>query len=268
MEKIICGSGLSKPVNFDSKNSFIEASLFLQAGHEECGDSAFIYHDDEKVIVAVFDGVSGESGAAAASCDCATSMLGFLKNHNKIDKKKMEEAFVHSNKSIKFGFTTATIAFITKNGEFMLASVGDSPVYSINKGEAALEIPPARAVGNDHSILKFFHFRNLVSSVLGGNAEFELKISSGKLTGGEIVILASDGLSDNLFVLTNDGYILDSSGSSDLISIIGNIKSPSAITKKLASEISIRMKGTRIDKPNAILVPKKDDLSIISLLFI
>ena len=45
MEKLIAGEKLSKKEDFTGKCTFCDFSVLVKKGHEECGDSAFIYYD-------------------------------------------------------------------------------------------------------------------------------------------------------------------------------------------------------------------------------
>lgn len=267
MQKIIRGTEVSGLVEAAVSNGFSESFCIVKKGHEECGDSAFVYADEDKAILAVFDGVSGEEGASAASSVAAESILSALVPQARISEGKMKEAVLKAHGEIKFGLTTAAILFLEKSGSFLLAGVGDSPVYGINrKGQVSLELPLARNVGDKDSILKFFYFRNLLTSALGGGTpEVSLNLRKGKLGKGEVLILASDGLADNLFVATDDGYVTESSGLADLSSLIGKRKEPEKIVRTLFAEISKRLSVGRVELRKSMLVPKEDDIAIIAV---
>ncbi len=236
--------------------------------HEECGDSAFVYADEKLVIAAVFDGVSGESGASKASSAAASSILEFLKNKTP-SEKSVRDAISHANQNIIFGYTTASIFMAGKSGSFAMACVGDSPIYGMSGDLLELEIPLGRPVGDKDSILKFISHRSLVTSVMGpSGVDVEIHMTSGKLKGGELIILASDALIDNLYLKTKEGYIIDGSGSEDLKELIKGLKAPGQITKTLADELEQRSKGRKIEKKDRLLDPKRDDISIIALRFI
>ncbi len=267
MQKMIRGTEVAATMEASASNAFSESFCIVKKGHEECGDSAFVYADDEKTILAVFDGVSGEEGASAASSVAAESVLSALMPHDRISEQKMKEAVLKAHGDIKFGLTTAAILFLEKNGSFVLAGVGDSPVYGINrKGEVSLELPLARNVGDKDSILKFFYFRNLLTSALGGGSqEVSLNLRKGKLGKGEVLILASDGLADNLYVAIDDGYVTESSGLADLSGLIGKAREPERIVRSLFAEISSRLSVGRVERRKSMLVPKEDDIAIIAV---
>lgn len=263
MEKLILGSEVADSEAGSGKNAFSECYVIVRKGHGDCGDSAFVYSDESKTILAVFDGVSGEAGAANASSEAAEALLDGLKGLEKIDAKKMEAAVRKAHERITFGLTTMAVAFVRKDGSFMVAGIGDSPIYSFSrKGQVDLELPLARAVKDGDAVFKYFYYRNMLTSALGPGSSWELAIRSGKLKSGEMLILASDGLSDNLYVKVKDGFVAESSGLEDLRGLIGKRESPEGIVKALAEEVQRRLAAGKIERADSILVPKEDDLAI------
>ncbi len=266
MEKLLLGSGIETKAEYGGKTKLCEFHVLVKKGHEECGDSAFAYADDSQVIMAVLDGVSGEAGAASASSLAATAVLESLKGE-RLTEKSIREAFISASERIMHGLTTISVVMIDKSGRFIMASVGDSPIYGITKGgDIGLEHPLGRPVADGDSLLKFLSFRNLVTSVLGpSRADIAIRMSKGTMKGGEMVIIASDGLSDNLFLMTKEGYVKDSSGVQDLKELIGGLKSPERIVKMLEKEIEDRISKGKVEKKGKVLVPKEDDIAIIAL---
>jgi serine/threonine protein phosphatase PrpC len=266
MERLICGADVADAQKASGKTSFCEFAMAVKKGHGECGDSAFVYSGKDTLVAAVFDGVSGEPGASFASSDAAAAVLEHLKGVEKPGEAAMKEALTKAHLAIRLGSTTATILHMDKRGAFMMASIGDSPAYSINgKGRLSLEMPLARLVGDNDSILKFFYFRNMVTSVLGFAGDLNVHIRSGTLKKGEIIILASDGLSDNLFMEVKGGFVTDSSGKKDLAAIVGKLRSPASIVKKLLSELKRRIRLGKKEGPGKMLIPKADDIAIIAV---
>ena len=244
---------------------FAEIHAMVRKGHEECGDSAFAYADKNKAILAVFDGVSGEKGAANASSIAAKSMLGSLKKLDRADAKEIKAAISKASRDIDEGFTTVALAFLESNGSFIIASVGDSAIYSKSGKEVSLELPLGRPVAKGDSVLKFFGFRNLVTSVVGPtNFEIEVHMADGMIGKGDILIIASDGLVDNLYVETKEGYVSDGTGCRDLGQLIKS-SSPKTIVKDLDRIIQKRIKKGKLEEENRILDPKTDDISIIAV---
>jgi serine/threonine protein phosphatase PrpC len=267
MEKIIRGTVVTDSETSGGKAVFCDFYSVVKKGHYECGDSAFVYYDERKAIFAVFDGVSGEGGASEASSVAAEAVLGSLKKHDKIDEEKMKQAIMDAQSKVVVGLTTAAIVFLQKDGHFLMAGIGDSPVFSIDsKGHISSELPLGRLVKDMDAVLKFFYYRNIVTSVIGqSDSELSFNMRQGKLAKGEIFILASDGLSDNLYVKTGEGYVIDSSGTEDLASLIGKERAPKAIVGLLMEEIAKRLNTGRVELKQSLLIPKEDDIAIIAV---
>ncbi|MFH1393566.1 MAG: protein phosphatase 2C domain-containing protein [Candidatus Micrarchaeota archaeon] len=242
------------------------ASCAVRRGHEVCGDSAFLYCDDDNLIFGVFDGVSGEPGADRASSAAAAEILRILKGLKSPGEKGMREALTAAHASLTDGYTTALVVFVGKDGRFVAASVGDSSLYSIDiKGNISLEMPLGRIVKEGDTIFRFMKFRNIVKSVIGWNAGgMEIQMQRGKLSAGEILILSSDCLPDNLEIEVSEFNVEDASGTRDLKGIIGRSRSPEKILDKIYKEIRGRMSlGGRKLRGQFILEPKLDDLAIL-----
>ncbi len=269
MEKLIAGTKITASGTCSASTAFCDFSVTVKKGHEECGDSAFAYSDGKKAILAIFDGVSGEAGASSASSAASSAALKYLKALDRCDGKQMKEALMQAQLAVTAGYTTAIILFLEKNGSFMVAGVGDSPAYGISaKGETSLEIPLARMTNDDDSIFKFFYFRNIVTSVLGPSGQdVPIRMRSGKLKKGELILLASDGLSDNLWVKVRNGYVKDASGIGDLRELLGTERSPRKIVRLLLDETSRRIKAGKKERKGEMLVPKQDDVAIAALRF-
>lgn len=277
IERVLDGSKITDSESFSFKEAPFSVSVLVKRGHEECGDSAFSYCDKDKLIIGVFDGVSGEPGASIASSDAARSILASLKSKNKASENDMLEALSKADCEIKKGYTTALVLFIERtSGEFVIASIGDSVAYTRDKkGDVALELPISRVVRNGDSVMRFLTYRNLVTSVLGkGNANNEaqvpgissespdVSICSGKMGTGDFFILASDALPDNLFIKVDDGIVKDSSGNDDLESLIEGEADSKKIVMKLEATVKMRIDQGRFERKNEFLVPKEDDLTI------
>lgn len=267
MERLMLGREVSSFEEFGGRTAYCEFFGIVKKGHEECGDSAVFYADEKKSIFAVFDGVSGEGGAAAASSEAAISIMESLRSETTITQKKMESAIKVAAGKVSVGATTAAILFLQKDGTYVLASIGDSPIYGIDKsGAVGQEIPLARAVKECDSVLKFFFYRNLVTSVIGGGqTEMSAHLKKGRLGKNEMFMLASDGLSDNLYVEISEGYVTNASGDSDLKELLGRLINPESIVKSLVAEVEQRLKMGKIERSGSMLIPKEDDIAIICI---
>ena len=272
MERLIGGGDVEASASTKGKTQFCDFAITVQKGHGECGDSAFIRYDKKRFIVGVFDGVSGDPGAAMASTDAANAVLSRLKLPGRPSEQDVEDALSAAHAAVRLGATTASLLILEPDGSFIIAVIGDSPVFSIDsRGSVSLEMPMARIVSDGDSILKFFNFRNYVSSVLGSvfsqDSGLQVHIRSGRLKPGHVIILASDGLSDNLFVEVDDGYVTDASGEADLKSIVGKLREPGAVVKTIMRMLRGRIAKGRQETKKAIIVPKADDITVAVVRF-
>ena len=248
---------------------FADIAYLVRKGHDVCGDSAFIAVDENKAVLAVLDGVSGEPDAEQASSVAALAMLNYLKNIESPTQEEIQEAFVTGHSNIISGFTTAVVVVVQKNGKFIAGSVGDSAFYGIDKGrKIILEIPPARIVGEGSPVSSFIPMRNAVPSALGLPGDLNILIKQGKLENGEIVLLATDAVMDNMKVKIKDDAVIDSSGIEDLGDIIKGANDPVQVVGKVCGEVVKRMaKVTEKKDKDSILVTKPDDLAVVCLRF-
>jgi len=248
---------------------FFEAYLLVRKSHAECGDSAFLIHSGAMVSFGVFDGVSGQSHSAEASSRAAGAALESLKEERKVSMSALERALSAAGGAIERGYTTASICMVGSDGTLAMASVGDSPVYGLSKdGSISLELPLDRAVKEGDSVLKYTQYRNMLRSALGPAREKpDAHLRKGELSRGEGILVASDGLSDNLHLLLMDGYVTDASGCADLSALLGSERSPERIAAILESEIARRRQGGRIEGQGRLIIPKDDDLALVAFRF-
>lgn len=267
-EILIKGSEVKDEQTVTSQLTFCDFCVSVKKGNSECGDSAFVYYDKNKLIAGVFDGVSGEPDAALASSVAAANILESLRAHDHATEKLLEDALVHSHTKIKKGFTTGSIVFLEKDGTVTIAGVGDSPIYTITGDSIYSELHLARVVRNGDSILKFLSSRHMITSFIGpSNNDIIVCTKSGKLAKDEKLIIATDGLLDNLYVGVHDGYITDSLGLVDLKNILPKEGSSENIVRSLMVDITKRISAGKIEHKDRLLHPKDDDISIICIGF-
>ncbi len=230
-----------------------EARLVLKKGSkdeiaEDAGFSAYIARSGI-YICGVFDGVGGHENGEAASAESAGSICGELKAAlDRPDaswgmmeasvRKAIEEADAKIKRYGDGRATTSSIALIdTKTGRYLAASVSDSCVYKISGSSAEL--------------------------IAGGpGSDFTLKIRRGVLRKGELLFLATDGVTDNLaFDETSDG---GADPSADLASLM--LKHGGDISRML-SEIHAREGMRKRTDINGVITPKPDDAATIVVYF-
>lgn len=268
-ERLLSADRIKRHAFHSCRYGFCEYAAIVKKRHEECGDSAFVYSDRDKALMGVFDGVSGKVNSSLASSAAAQAALEYLRKLPKCNERQMEIAIIRASQAVKAGDTTAVVAFVHKDGMFLIGGVGDSPAYAIDAaGHIAPGISLDKGVADDMPVAAFFKYRHAATASLHKpHKELNPHIWGGKLEKDELLILASDGLSDNLFVKVNDGKVSDSWGMEDLKRILANERSPVKIVRLLADEVANRIARGKVKKPDSILEPNKDDLSILALRF-
>jgi hypothetical protein len=248
---------------------FADIAYDVRRGHETCGDSAFAYCDDKKAVIAVFDGVSGEPGAAEASSIAALAILNHLKGKDSPTKNDMQESLVNAHANVIVGYTTASVAVVERGGRFICASVGDSTIYSLGKdGGMKLELQPMRTVGKGAPVDEFIFQRMVVPVALGLDADMQILMREGKLDDGDFLLVMTDAIMDNLKIKVKGGKVADTSGVEDLRLIIGDASGAANVVKSIRDE-TVRRMDARFDirEKDSVLVSKLDDLAIVGLLF-
>jgi hypothetical protein len=265
----LLGNGIGDEERGSFSEPFADIAFDVRRGHETCGDSAFAFCDDKKAVIAVFDGVSGEPGAAEASSIAALAMLNHLKGKDSPTKNDMQESLVNAHANVIVGYTTAAVIVVEKTGRFICASVGDSTIYSYSKsGVVKLELQPMRVVGKGTPLDEFIFQRMVVPVALGLDADMQILIRDGKLEGGDSILVMTDAVMDNLKIKLKGGKVADTSGVEDLKLIIGDASGAAEVVKSIRDEIVRRM-DARFDirEKDSALVSKLDDLAIVGLLF-
>jgi len=265
----LLGNGIGDEEKGSFSEGFADIAYVVRRGHGTCGDSAFAHVDDKKAVIAVFDGVSGEPGAGEASSIAALAMLNSLKNVDSPTKNDLQESLVNAHSNIVTGSTTAAVIVVEKTGRFICASVGDSTIYSLDKsGRLKLQLQPMRVVGKGSPLDEFIFQRMVVPAALGLDADMPILMREGKLSGGDVLLVMTDAVIDNLKIRVKGGKVADASGEEDLRLIIGGASGAAGIVRLIRDEIVRRMKAKfDIRDKDSALVSKLDDLAIVGLLF-
>jgi hypothetical protein len=186
----------------------------------------------------------------------------------------MNVAFDRMTAAIRQGETTALLASVRNNGSFLITGAGDSLAYVVTSaGDVESGIRLDKSVGDGTPPDVFFATRNRIcASVESGRIWRKGGWKSpnhwrGKLKKGEVLILASDGLSDNLGVKVQGGVIRDSAGTCDLAQLISKERSPDKIVRLLMAEIGLRLAAGLVSVGDTIIKPKKDDIAIVAIRF-
>lgn len=209
-----------------------QAASVASERHPDSNEDKFIV-DRTNNLYAVFDGVGGISGGEVAS-EAARSYIseraGSVTTGNLATVEgQLRLLLADANKSIlKLSSEAATTAVVTKvhrvQGELYasVAHVGDSRAYRFREnkylevlttdhtpfrhngrtGEAALQ--QERLANTDRldilseDDIAAFRHRNIIGASLGGGSEARVDVKHFRVERGDLIVLTSDGIHDNL----------------------------------------------------------------------
>lgn len=174
--------------------------------------AAVIPLDDERGVLAVADGVGGQPSGQSASSVALRSLLAALQDREADAplREAILNGFDQANIAVSAlgGAATTLVAVEIENGLTRTYHVGDSPVLVVGgRGRIKLETIDHSPVGYaveagilDREDAIHHEDRHLLSNCLG-TTEMRVEMSSAlSLAQLDTVLLASDGLTDNLHV--------------------------------------------------------------------
>jgi serine/threonine protein phosphatase PrpC len=176
----------------------------IRPGHDENQDSWFASESD--LVFAVADGVGGYKGGLDAS-RIATDVIK-KKSTNLNSQDAIRSCIIDIDRKIKergrelhyfeMGTTVALASVNFDTNEILTGNVGDSPIFLVSKEKAT-------PLYKDDS-LRFEQPENMwsINQYLGFQGELEVHTMNSKFSSGDILLLCSDGVSDNLFGTSDD----------------------------------------------------------------
>ena len=177
-----------------------------------------VFHEDNTAVCVVCDGMGGAKAGNVASELAVNSFVSEIKNMIQPD---MNESYMRdittkavsvandtvylasqSNENYS-GMGTTLVGAIAAGGVAVVSNIGDSRAYYINSGGI-------NRITKDHSLVEYMvnkgnitveeakHHpsRNLVTRVVGTEAEVECDLYRQEIEKGEFILLCSDGLSN------------------------------------------------------------------------
>ena len=163
--------------------------------HSENQDSLLI--DSEKLLFGLADGVGGYQGAKVAS----SLAMEILSRYNVKDEASLRDCLLRindciSSKASELGFenmgtTISVVKVVTRESRFITANVGDSPILLFRDNKF-------RPVYHDDS------YRNSDPMLMSGIIQYlgldkvEVHTQSVKYSKNDILLICSDGITDNL----------------------------------------------------------------------
>ncbi len=269
MDYTILGSEVSEELLKKCEENF-HSAVYIRKGktNKTCDDAALLLANEKFALIGIFDGVGSEPFAQYASETVLRTVKFFVtQNFGKIDNEiLLERAIEEANFVINKGATTSSVALVLRDGRYFFANVGDSHIYYVSVQGKVTRITKDEKEANGSSFITYINSRYIVNNSLGGLIK-NINTGKGKLKTSDYLLIASDGILDNLFITVDGGVIIDSSGSTDLEEIIIGKEKADEIVKTITNKVKERMESNEKLEEGKILIPKEDDISIVVLKF-
>ena len=219
----------------------------LCAGRHPDSNEDRVLCDPVSGVAAVFDGVGGEAGgelAARAACGAMAMALDYLPPYGDLEGRrawlasaiKAGHAAISMSKRLNGDFEgqgTTAIAAVLTTDKVLTTCVGDSRAYRVRGGGLELiadeheDLVPrpamADALDRIESVADFenapkdlswaFSYRNIISAELG-SSETRPTVREHPLEPGDLILVVSDGVHDNLAHQEIEEVVRDCEGSS------------------------------------------------------
>lgn len=164
----------------------------------------------ESGLYLVADGMGGAQAGETASKLAIETVLAAVQQESEMDADKLTAAFHTANQRIKNiaatdrsleGMGTTLVAVLEHRGDIIVASVGDSRLYSYSNGvlEAVTEDQTwvnevGRRLGLADEVLKAHPMRHVLTMAIGVSEQLRVNAYTLHPEPGTLLLLSSDGL--------------------------------------------------------------------------
>ena len=161
-------------------------------------------------LYVVADGMGGAQAGERASKLAAETLWEIVKNSGGMDAEALVDAFHQANQRVMDesttdpgleGMGTTMVAVLSKDGELLVASVGDSRAYLFENGELSAITEDqtwvnevGRRLGLDEETLKVHPMRHVLTMAIGVSEQLRVHTYSVRPASGAQILLCSDGL--------------------------------------------------------------------------
>ena len=207
----------------------IDSAGFTDVGRKRKGNEDSFFFDDDLRLYVVADGMGGHAAGEVASRIVVDTMRDFVRQFTDnpagaaqlprtdqglssetnllLNAVHLSNRAVHqkAQTNVKYkGMGSTVSAVLFADGQLSVVNVGDSPIYLIRNDSVEVVSTPhtmmdeyremattaARKVGN--------HLRHVLTRAMGLHEKVQPDARDIALSGGEIVVICSDGLSDKV----------------------------------------------------------------------
>lgn len=208
-------SAEEQPISKPSSFKVIAAGICKKkdgsrAKYGKCGEDSYLisvndpFVSGKKSLLAVADGVGGWGDHGGDSSQVSNAFMAAMKKfHEASDKwyglpsliKASFEYLITLRSSSKGTTTICSAAFDHENSELEISNIGDSQLVVVRNGKVALEVEAGVWGFNSPNQIGFGIYGEPQGDVDELNIEKRFKLAK-----GDVVILGTDGLFDNVFV--------------------------------------------------------------------
>lgn len=178
-------------------------------------EDAFFTTDSDGIFL-VADGMGGHKAGEVASSIARDEISSKLTRQDPGDNVEalIREAFLSANEKVRAtasantdqqGMGCTCVVLMLRDQNFFVAHVGDSRIYLFRKGQL-------KQVTRDHSYVeelfirglineeekKGHPYRNQITRYIGCSSKLEVDITSGPVWNGDVFLLCSDGLTEEV----------------------------------------------------------------------
>jgi protein phosphatase len=220
-------------------------------------------HDSIYALLAVADGVGSLPGSEKAAEFCVTELSGWWEDelaagHTLPDVSKAKEIFYNTffyinERVLKKSSGSTLTAIYIKNGDYIVAHVGDSRVYKIT-GDSAVQLTADHSwtakmveAGELTEADALIHpNRGMLINCMGYSGNFFVDTMRGSLSERDTILLCSDGVYRYIKITSMAGYFAYGSLQSALNRMRSDINETSAADNYTA--VAFRLAGDRGDE--------------------
>lgn len=185
-----------------------------------------IFSSDEKVgniddLYVVADGMGGQQAGEYASRYTVDRLVSYVRKSQESDPKTiLDKALQYVNREVRLvaatdekynGMGTTVVAAVITGDRLLVANVGDSRLYVLSDTmhqiteDHSLVQEMIDAGSIDRSMARFHPDKNVITRAVGAEDELDIDFFTVKLTGSEVIIMCTDGLTN----MVDDGRIRD-----------------------------------------------------------